>query len=338
MGPRPSSSSPASSDDKPTVLWACARGGEAKAAESLLKEKTGAHFEDIFELRTFFGRQCEIGGYRVILAAARNQVVLSSGVCAGDRKDLELGDLVVVARAFSTETGSKITPEGSRPSLDQSQVPAQWHTFFERCALDFSEWPQQRPLSLQHQERVYTRFFLALTEPKEYSTWLSAQGYQLDKSPAENEGVLTKLMPSWLVIGEKWASSTAPATYGLPEPPADLQQEVKRALCRTLNFPRPPREPKAFFANMHTGYAVRADGEAFSAAKQFDRNAIGLDMEAESFYRQCSIYAPGLPALLAKGVVDHADTHKDDQFHAYGNKVAASFLYYVLSRLQERPK
>ena len=87
---------------------------------------------------------------------------------------------------------------------------------------------------------------------------------------------------------------------------------------------------KVHFAPMAAGEAVRADNP-FPCIRVLVRKAIALDMESTAFYRVLAEFST-IHSLLVKGIADHADNEKDDDYHYFASAASAR---YMLSFIRE---
>jgi nucleoside phosphorylase len=119
-------------------------------------------------------------------------------------------------------------------------------------------------------------------------------------------------------------------------------------IAQTFNWeknPVPAGKPGPYWPEIHvetfaSGPAVRADettvegikkSSAFDDAVKIDRNTLAVEMEAAAFYQAAETL--GVPSLVVKGVSDHADSLKDDTFHAFAKQAAAAFALEVVKAL-----
>lgn len=87
---------------------------------------------------------------------------------------------------------------------------------------------------------------------------------------------------------------------------------------------------KVHISPMAAGDAVRADNP-FPRIRMLVRKAIALDMESAAFYRVLSEFS-AIRALLVKGIADHADSDKRDDFH---HVASATSAWYMLAFIRE---
>lgn len=88
-------------------------------------------------------------------------------------------------------------------------------------------------------------------------------------------------------------------------------------------------EPHCIIAPMASGMAVRQDDPFLWLRENYDRNTVGLDMEAATFY-QALRAVPYIHGLVVKGVCDHADMNKKDTYHDYAARASAVYLLFFI--------
>ena len=79
-----------------------------------------------------------------------------------------------------------------------------------------------------------------------------------------------------------------------------------------------------------TGKTVRKDPEIFDRIAPYERNVLGLEMEAAGIGYVAEQSA--IPSIIVKGVADYGDHEKDDSFHHFAAKASAEFLIAFLKK------
>jgi nucleoside phosphorylase/tetratricopeptide (TPR) repeat protein len=90
-------------------------------------------------------------------------------------------------------------------------------------------------------------------------------------------------------------------------------------------------EPRCIIAPMASGMAVRQDDPFLWLREHYDRNTVGLDMEAATFYQALRAVSH-IHGLVVKGVCDYANMNKKDTYHDYAARASAM---YLLAFIQE---
>jgi tetratricopeptide (TPR) repeat protein/nucleoside phosphorylase len=149
--------------------------------------------------------------------------------------------------------------------------------------------------------------------------------YETGKIISESEGLSRHLQEM------KAAASTSQVLHytrgfdGWKEPVKKMKSDrLKRQLKDT-------EEPRCVIAPMASGMAVRQDDPFLWLREHYDRNTVGLDMEAATFYQTLRAVSH-IHGLVVKGVCDYADLNKKDSYHDYAARASA---VYILSFIQE---
>jgi hypothetical protein len=95
----------------------------------------------------------------------------------------------------------------------------------------------------------------------------------------------------------------------------------------------PQRLPfRVLTAPMASGSAVIADSDVWSRLKAMGmRKITAVEMEAATIATVA--YEQRLPWLVVKGVMDHADTKKDDRYKQFAARASAQVMFALLERL-----
>jgi nucleoside phosphorylase len=249
-----------------------------------------------------------------------------TGICAGDRKKVKLGDIIVAERAFFYDAGKVVEGEGGRKELLRDTHT--WSPPLEvvHFARGFTEWRQvvnheHRPSSKQQQ-----RDWLL-------SKLLDPQTPRVDDIPDKE---LEEHVPDWRKIVR--ALQYGEDAYLTPD--RKLKDRTKVYDLRfgeeVFPFKDSPR-PTVYIEPTASGMAVRSDNP-FDEIRLPVRGTLAIDMEGTAFYRTLSEFND-LHYLLVKGISDYADSEKDDSYHSYAAKVSALYMlafikeYVTSSRL-----
>lgn len=240
-----------------------------------------------------------------------------TGICAGDRSRVALGDIIVAERAFFFDTG-KFT----RDKRGRSQQQRDTETRFPTPAVlhfvrGFEGWESgipelQRPVSRRQQ-----RDWLLTTLLEEATSSINKIGMtRLDEQA-----------PAWRTIVQ--ALLTAPDAYLKKDKTLQDPDRVRDLFYGVEVFPyKDPQAPRVYIAPMASSNAVRAD-RPFDNIRVPVRGTLAVDMEGAAFYRT-AIDFPDTRFLLVKGVADYADNEKDDSYHAYASAVSAAYMLCLM--------
>lgn len=242
--------------------------------------------------------------------------IAMSGICAGRRDEVALGDVIFADRLGSYDAGKLVVDEdgerrfqGDMFQFRPSRVWAQRMQHVKTptdCA-----WLSERPkLPLENQENWVLLRILAGDDPRQHPDFKEA-------------------CPDWSkVLTRLWEKR------GWLEKPLVLTASG-RAWAEELNlrYPAELPEPPAFkihTAPILTGAAVTEDAGIFPRLSNSTamRKVLGIEMEASALGAFGEIH--GLPVLVAKGVSDYGDSFKDDRYRTFAARAAAECLIKLL--------
>lgn len=255
-----------------------------------------------------------------ILKEFRPGFVAMSGICAGDRRKVTLGDLVVAERAFSYERGKVILDEDGKSVHLPDAMPYRPDPATLVAIRMFRTWLQevkqlQRPPSKKQQRDWLLNRLLEAPEHR-------VKGISLTE--------LEQHAPDWRNILIEWRQSSPPVLS--PDRRLLDVSAIEDRVYGPEKFPFvDPQEPKLFIATMASGNAVHAN-DPFAEIQRPVRTAVAIDMESAVFYRVVTEEVKDIRSLVVKGVCDYADSEKDDSYHTYAAEVSA---LYLLSFIQQ---
>jgi nucleoside phosphorylase len=252
-----------------------------------------------------------LGEFKPIFAAM-------TGICAGDRDSVALGDIIVAEKAFSIDTGKVIQHKrGQRQQYDtETYLPPPAILHFVR---GFDGWQArvaciERPISRRQQRDWLLTTLLAETSPS------------IDMIGIPR---LDRYAPDWRKIVHMLQQE--PDAYLTRARTLQDAASISDLLYGPDIFPyTDPDTPRVHIVPMASSSAVRAD-RPFETIRVPVRHTVALDMEGASFYRTAANF-PDTLFLLVKGVADYAEGEKDDSYRAYASAVSAA---YVLSLIHE---
>ncbi|HEY1352142.1 MAG TPA: TIR domain-containing protein [Ktedonobacteraceae bacterium] len=242
-----------------------------------------------------------------------------TGICAGDRETVKLGDIIVAERAFLYDTGKCV--RNAQGQLQLRHDTQTWSPPLEvvHFVRGFHDWEpvvarQSRPATLQQQRDWLLHTLLELYLAQQNAT------PRVDDLALDD---LEKHAPEWRTI--VWTLQHGSEVYLTAERALKDPQKVADLRYGKEVFPyQDPKQPAVFIAPVGSGNAVRSD-RPFPFIKEPVRGTIAIDMEGAAFYRTLSEF-PTIHSLLVKSVSDYADAQKDDSYHAYASKVSARYL------------
>lgn len=240
-----------------------------------------------------------------------------TGICAGDREKVKLGDIIVASRAYLYDVGKIVEGKDGHPELRPDNPMWSLPTEVLQAAKGFNAWKQvvekePRPLSL-HQQRDWL-----------LDTLLETTALKVDNIPLQK---LNEHAPDWKKIirelrqGDDKAFLTNERTLKDYARVLDLRFED--------GFPfKDPTQPEVYIAPMASGSTVRADNP-FNEIHTSVRGTLAVEMEGAAFYRTFKEFDK-IHYLLVKGVCDYADKEKDDSYHDYAARISALYLLAFL--------
>ncbi|HEY1353474.1 MAG TPA: TIR domain-containing protein [Ktedonobacteraceae bacterium] len=241
-----------------------------------------------------------------------------TGLCAGDRDKVALGDIVVAEKAFFCDTG-KFTQDAENPYQEyatETRFPPPAVLHFVR---GFDGWKSgvaglKRPVS-RRQQRDWL-----------LTTLLEETTASIDRIGLQN---LDRYAPDWRKIVQ--ALQKEPAAFLTSSRALQNAARVYDLYYGAEVFPyKDPATPRVHIVPIASSSAVRAD-RPFEHIRIPVRHTAAIDMEGASFYHTAASF-PETLFLLVKGVADYADSEKDDSYQEYAAAVSAA---YMLRLIQE---
>lgn len=272
--------------------------------------------------RIAFARPTRMGSIRTgglattLTDILRPQCLVMCGVCAGNPKDLELGDVVISELTYQYDEGKK---EAERFVGDHRQVPISKRWLKASQALKAEGLPSFGPPS--DEDRML---------------WLLRKIYQ-GISPATHpartryvpEGTWKTTMTGLETAGLIKANGNA---FSLTKAGTDL---VDRSMLMDVD---PPRTlPFAIKTGpIASGNVVVKDGITWERLAEMGvRSVLGLEMEAATIGEVANTKGVA-EYLVVKGVMDHADPNKADRFKAFAARASAEVLLkFLISRFPD---
>ena len=257
------------------------------------------------------------------------------GICAGNRKDVLLGDVIVADRVYSYDDGKRIAgrDEDGQPfeeflhNLKTYNLQDTWRVdaaYFAR-ELDWAaEFVKTRPLSWKAQQDWFLR---TLLEHEQKGT---------ESPPLRSDR--DSYCPDLPVIWERLAKQEPPLIVEVDGEPKLSEQGRAQAKKLALLYPKELPKDAAFRIHVGpiaTGKAVQQDPGLFDRLKKHSRKTLGAEMEAAAI-GLVSAQLKRQP-LVVKAVSDYGDNDKDDRFRAFAARASAEVLIrFLLRRLEPR--
>ena len=241
-----------------------------------------------------------------------------TGICAGDRLRVSLGDLVVAERTYTYDSGKFAIDERERAVHEYDTMSYHLDENILRFVPLFEQW---KPLVKQ------------LTRPpskRQQQEWLLNQLLD-EQTPSVQMIPVAKRerhAPAWRRIVHELQQGPDP----LLTPSLTLQEKSRVEQMHYGLDPFPytdPRKARCHVKPMASGSAVRSDNP-FKDIQVPVRGTVAIDMEGAAFCRTMASF-PGIRWLVVKGVSDYADRDKDDSYHQYASSASARYLLCFLT-------
>jgi WD40 repeat protein/nucleoside phosphorylase len=257
------------------------------------------------------------------------------GICAGNRKDVSLGDVIVADRVYSYDDGKRIAghDKDGQPfeeflhNLKTYNLQDTWRVdaaYFAR-ELDWdAEFVETRPLSWKAQQDWFLK---TLLEHEQKGT--ESPPWHADRDTC---------CPDLPIIWDQLRGASPPLLEKITGAPKLSEDGRAHALELMAKYPKAlPKDPgfRIHVGPIATGKAVQQDPGLFDRLKKHSRKTLGAEMEAaaiglvsEQLKRQ---------ALVVKAVSDYGDNDKDDRFRTFAARASAEVLIrFLLRRLEPR--
>jgi nucleoside phosphorylase len=342
--PEPGAVEPIASPQPPAqfdVCIFCALAEEAKAVIAIFSRRCGVEFEPGRQRTGRAYQQTTItnkGGepltvllswppaygpleaalfIRPVLEEFRPRFAAMTGICAGDKRKVKLGDIVVAERAFTYDSGKVVLDKRGRRRHRHDANPRQPDPDVLQFVRMFDGWQEAvgglpRPPSKRQQRDWLLKTLLEPSTPR------------VDEiKPAD----LETHAPAWRQIVAELQAGSAP--YLTTERGLRDQERVKELQFGPEEFPfKDPPQATCHIAPLASGSAVRSDNP-FDEVQVPVRGTVAIDMEGAAFYRTVAEF-PGISSLLVKGVCDYADRDKDDSYHWYAAQASAAYMLCLI--------
>jgi nucleoside phosphorylase len=279
--------------------------------------------------------------------------IFMTGVCAGHPNKTFLGDVIVASSVVDLRAGKVVF--GGR-ILHGSELPS-----INACLMDpikdigeklKGQWSKlvrvHRPVSQRYKQEFLLQLLCLHREKKSLSSSSS------NSAPGDSWGLSLQTIQEQLdsKIWQEGESAAVINQLSQLDPPKvtycnvsfkyylnDVQyREIGSSIGRG-NYPKKdPTEPQVRVGVMATDSAVRADMSPADwtqmATELAQRDLVGLEMEASGLYQAVRLFnarsSNRVQTILIKGVSDLASPDKDDQYHSYGKRASAVFMYQFL--------
>lgn len=240
------------------------------------------------------------------------QCIAMSGICAGRRNKVALGDVVFADRLYSYDAG-KVTTQGNSTKFQADPVqtgptPMLVQRMHAVSAMPPGDWILKRPK-------------LTLEEQEDWALACLKKGETPHKHANQAE-----FCPDWAQVFKRlivkgWISKAGViSSSGL-----DRANYLDLAYA---GHPEPQLGFRVHVAPMATGAAVVEDAEIFSRLSDSMRKVLALDMEGSALGAAAQFM--NVPVVISKGVSDYGDILKDDRVRGFAARASAEYLIRLL--------
>jgi nucleoside phosphorylase len=255
--------------------------------------------------------------FKPVLTELNPRFVAMTGICAGDKKKVLPGDIIIAESAFLYDTGKFVSGKRGRKKQLYDTNTYRPHSDILQFVRMFDSWkPAVGQLRRPDSKRQQRDWLL--------NTLLETPELCIDDISRQE---LEQHAPDWKEIVYKLQSGQHPLLTKdrtLYDPLL-----VRELVYGKEKFPfKDPTFPRHYFATIASGSAVRSDNP-FDAIQAPVRGAIAVDMEGATFYRTVAEF-PHIRSLLVKCVCDYADSDKDDSYHDYASAVSAIYVLFFI--------
>jgi len=236
-----------------------------------------------------------------------------TGICAGDKRHVKLGDLVVAERTFTYDTGKMVKDELGQTVHQHDTTTYQVHENTLQFLRLFSDWKTRvaalsRPFS-KRQQRDWLLERLAVESTRSIKAIPLAE--------------LEEHAPAWRQLVHELQQGPKP--FFSPAFVLRDKAMVEHLRYGLVPFPfQDPPEALCHIRALASGSAVHSDNP-FKEVQIPVRGAVAIDMEGAAFGRVMARFR-GIEWLIVKGVSDYADQDKDDSYHSYAATASATYM------------
>lgn len=247
-----------------------------------------------------------------VIEEYRPRLAVMTGICAGDKRQVRLGDLVIAERTFLYDNGKVVKDEQGQSVYLHDTITYLLDPNIKSFVDDFEQWKSDvaklsRPISKRQQRDWLLERLVA-----------ESTGSVKDIPPIE----LNEHAPAWKRIVYELQQGTKP--FLSPSLKLRDKEEIEKLRYRPVPFPyQDSVEASCHIRPLASGNAVRSD-DPFEAIRIPVRTAVAVDMEGAAVGMVMGDF-PESKWFIVKGVSDYADHEKDDSFHTYAAEASALY-------------
>ena len=268
-----------------------------------------------------------------LISELKPRCLAMTGVCAGNKKETFLGDVIVANRVFKFDYGKLVThyesigdkqirTEEIFHDIRTYNLKRQWEFIIQEFPQDWLNTIQTpRPKSDYHQERwLLHKLYDFQQQPDKYS-----RPDQHPERPTE--------CPDWRKVIQQLREKELLKTDSL-ELTEKAQKEINNDRLEYLEYQhyKDPLNSQIHTGVIATTSKVQKDPQLFQRIEKLQRKILGVEMEGAAIGAVAEIEE--IPIIIIKGVQDYADDDKSDQFRQYAAEVSARFLLAFLTTIE----
>lgn len=262
---------------------------------------------------SYIGRESAQTTASMFIHKQSARCIAMSGICAGRRGKLSLGDVIFADRMWSYDSG-KLVVEGEVKHFQGDQMQYRpkpvWVQRMQQVTVSSrGDWLLSRPsLPLEYQEEWVLRKLYAGEVP-------------VDLPDFKNE------CPNWDAVLQRLWKRGWVADGDITLTPDGEDKARKSKLLYPGNIPA-PIDFQVHVAPIATGAQVTEDEGVFPRLAESMRKVLGVEMEASALAALGDLH--DIPVVVAKGVSDFGDAFKDDRYRDFAAKASAELLIQFL--------
>ena len=256
------------------------------------------------------------------LAKLKPKCIAVIGICAGDQKQLHLGDVIVAERLFR---------DGMDDDVISYKILRDWARKiknYERVN-NYLDWQSgidlERPISYERQSN-WLLYALLIHESKPKQNPHPEVHPDRERECPNYRETITFLLEEGLISWQQGVSLTL-----TPAGRARIQEELARDnIANILN--REPSNPQVFLRPVRTGTNLIDDDNFFSQLKETQRQSYAVAYDMEGYTIAEAAWAADISKMIfVKSVSDFGGAKRRNRhFRAYACSVSATFLVHFV--------
>jgi nucleoside phosphorylase len=281
-------------------------------ADACFASPTGAPLSIRTSWASQMGRERAQAVASMLIQAHPAHCLAMSGICAGRRGKVALGDVIFADLLWSYDTGKSVVEDGEEKfqgdTLPYRPLPVWVQRMQNMAVLPTATWLEDRPaLPLEQQEDWILLQILASDTPSEHPEFEIA-------------------CPDWsAAVARLWKRKWLEKPLVLTD--AGRARATELLLLYPKGLPAPPSF-QLHVAPIATGAAVTEDEGIFPRLVSVMRKVLAVEMEASALGALGEMH--NLPVVVAKAVSDYGDQFKDDRYRKFAARAAAEHLIAFL--------